>query len=112
MNDDTQQVSGTAIITKEQMNGIGIDLPEDQMQALIQHTEDTINAQIGEEVVDALDDKQLEELVALQDSNVPREEIEAWIIERVPDYQDIVEDNVAIVLGDLAESADKIQSQA
>ena len=46
-NDQTQLNIRVTIVTKAQLNSIGINLPEDQMQALIQHVEDTINSQIG-----------------------------------------------------------------
>lgn len=51
------------------------------------------------------------ELVALQDGDVPAEQLEAWIRERVPEYDEIVEDNVTIVLGELVENSDAIQAQ-
>ena len=108
-NDNTTpQVAGVSMITVEQLRSIGIDLPEDQMQALMQHTEDTINEQIGEEIVDSLDDEQLQELVAMQEADAPAEQVEEWIVERVENYQEIVEDNVAIVLGDLAQNVEAI----
>lgn len=102
------QVAGVAMITVDQLRSIGIDLPEDQMQTLIQHAEDTINEQIGEEIVDSLTDRQLQELVAMQEADAPAEQVEEWIVERVENYQEIVEDNVAIVLGDLAENVEAI----
>ena len=44
MNNDQPQLSIQAtIVTKAQLNSIGISLPDDQMQALIQHVEETIN---------------------------------------------------------------------
>ena len=109
-NDQTQLNIRVTIVTKAQLNSIGINLPEDQMQALIQHVEDTINSQIGEESVESLDDEQLKELVQMQDNDVPAEEIDAWIRERVPEYDEIIEDNVAIVLGELANNSDAIQA--
>ena len=45
----------------------------------------------------------------LQTSNAPAEEIDAWIRECVPEYDEIIEDNVAIVLGELVENSDAIQ---
>jgi uncharacterized transporter YbjL len=105
---DDQQVVSATIITKEQLNSIGINLPDEEMQALIRHTEDTINERISEEVIDSLDDQQIEELASMQESNAPADQIEAWVIERVPDYQEIVEDNTTIVLGELAESVEQI----
>lgn len=104
---DAQGVSST-IITKAQLNSIGINLPDEEMQALIEHAEDTINERISEEVIDSLDDEQLEELATMQESDAPADQIEAWVMERVPDYQEIVEDNTAIVLGELAESVEEI----
>ena len=109
-NDQTQLNIRVTIVTKAQLNSIGINLPEDQMQALIQHAEDTINSQIGEEVVESLDDDQLKELVQMQDNDAPAEEIDAWIRARVPEYDEIIEDNVAIVLGELADNSDAIQA--
>ena len=98
------------MITKVQLNSVGINLPDDQAQALIQHVEETVNERISEEIVDSLDDAQLAELVALQD-DVPAEQLEAWIRERVPEYDEIVEDNVTIVLGELVENSEAIQAQ-
>lgn len=109
-NDQTQLNIRATIVTKAQLNSIGISLPDDQMQALIQHVEDTINSQIGEEIVESLDDEQLKELVQMQDNDASAEEIDAWIRERVPEYDEIIEDNVTIVLGELVENSDAIQS--
>lgn len=109
-NDQTQLNIRATIVTKAQLNSVGINLPDDQMQALIQHVEETINERISEEVVESLTDEQLAELVKMQDSNAPAEEIDAWIRERVPEYDEIIEDNVTIVLGELVENSDAIQS--
>jgi hypothetical protein len=108
-NDQTQLNIRVTIVTKAQLNSIGISLPDDQMQALIQHVEETINERISEEVVESLSDDQLKELVKLQTSNAPAEEIDAWIREHIPEYDEIIEDNVAIVLGELVENSDAIQ---
>lgn len=107
-NQNTNVNINATIITKQQLNSVGIDLPDDQMQALIEHVEETVNERIGEEIVDSLDDTQLKELVALQDSNAPAEQIDAWIREHVADYDEIIEDNVTIVLGDLVANSDAI----
>ena len=113
MNDNrhTQVNIQATMITKAQLSSVGINLPDDQAQALIQHVEETVNERISEEIVDSLDDAQVAELVALQDGDVPAEQLEAWIRERVPEYDEIVEDNVTIVLGELVENSDAIQAQ-
>lgn len=109
-NDQTQLNIRATIVTKAQLNSIGVNLLDDQMQALIQHVEETINERISEEVVESLTDEQLAELVKMQDSNVSAEEIDAWIRERIPEYDEIIEDNVTIVLGELVENSDAIQA--
>lgn len=109
-NDQTQLNIRATIVTKAQLNSVGINLPDDQMQALIQHVEETINERISEEVVESLTDEQLAELVKMQDSNAPAEEIDAWIRERILEYDEIIEDNVTIVLGELVENSDAIQA--
>ena len=113
MNDNqhTQVNIQATMITKAQLSSVGINLPDDQVQALIQHVEDTVNERISEEIVDSLDDAQLAELVALQDDDVPAEQVEAWIRERVPEYDEIIEDNVTIVLGELVENSEAIQAE-
>ena len=113
MNDNqhTQVNIQATMITKAQLSSVGINLPDDQAQALIQHVEDTVNERISEEIVDSLDDAQLAELVALQGDDVPAEKVEAWIRERVPEYDEIIEDNVTIVLGELVENSEAIQQQ-
>ena len=89
-----------------------IKLPDDQIEALIQHVEDTVNERIGEEIVDSLDDDQLKELVRLQDSGASDDVVSQWIKERIPDYDEIIEDNVRIVLGELVENSDAITASA
>lgn len=113
MNDNqhTQVNIQATMITKAQLSSVGINLPDDQAQALIQHVEDTVNERISEEIVDSLDDAQLAELVALQGDDVPAEQVEAWIRERVPEYDEIIEDNVTIVLGELVENSEAIQAE-
>lgn len=113
MNDNqhTQVNIQATMITKAQLSSVGINLPDDQAQALIQHVEDTVNERISEEIVDSLDDVQLAELVALQGDDVPAEQVEAWIRERVPEYDEIIEDNVTIVLGELVENSEAIQAE-
>lgn len=111
MNDNNIIVNAT-IITKAQLNAIGISLPDDQIKALIQHAEDTVNERIGEEIVDSLDSDQLKELVELQNNGASDDEVSQWIKERIPDYDEIIEDNVRIVLGELVENSDAITVSA
>ena len=94
-------------ITKDSLLALGINLDDKDVDSLIAHLNDTVEERIGTEITEALDDAQLEELVALQDAATD-EEIGIWIATHVPDYEQIVQDNIDIVIGELAESADGI----
>lgn len=115
-NDDIPQISSQvdfseAIITPGQLRAVGIDLPDEQMQELIIHIQNTVNERIGEEVVESLTDEQLEELIALQGSRGSDDDdrVSAWLRDHVPDYEQIVDDNTAIVIGEVVANADAIQ---
>lgn len=109
MNKQPHITVNTAIVTRPQLQSVGIELSDEQeAQALIDHITDTINERIGEEVIEQLDDNQLEELVTLQSDGATGEEIDAFIRQNVPEYDEIIEDNVAIVLGELVKNSDAI----
>ena len=109
-NDNTPQVNlDEALITVDQLREMGINLPEQQLQELATHVQNTINERIGEEVVESLTGEQLEELIAMQDSGAPGDQISEWLCIRVPDYEQIVEDNTIIVLGEVVDDIDAIQ---
>ena len=107
-SDNNPQADDLSVITIDDLKSIGIDLHQEQMLALIRHAEDSINERIGEEIISLLDDDQVQELIAMQQAGASDEQVEEWIARRVPSHQEIVEDNISIVLGDLAESADAI----
>lgn len=91
----------------ETLRSIGITLEGGELTALLEHINEKIETAIGEEVIEELDDEQLKEMAQLEETSTD-EELAAWIAQHVPVYKEIVEDNIAIVLGDLAESSDQI----
>lgn len=116
--DDNNVSAGTVAITKAQLNAVGINLPDDEMEDLIQRAENEVNERVGEELFDSLDDDQLKEFVAMQeDKSVSDDKIAEWLAERVPDYEQIVYDNTVIVLDELVKAilnneAETAQKQA
>ena len=111
-NDNTPQVNlDEALITIDQLREVGINLPEQQLQELAVHVQDKINERIGEEAVESLTGEQLEELITMQDNGVSGDQIGEWLRTRVPDYEQIVEDNTVIVLGEVVDDIDAIQRQ-
>lgn len=96
-------------ITKDLLKTLGITLDDANADSLIAHMNETVEERIGAEITESLDDKQLAELVKLQET-ASDEEIGKWIAAHVPDYQQIVQDNIDIVIGELAEGADHVNA--
>lgn len=94
------------LLSKQFLQDIGVSLDEQAYRALSQHYEETLNERVITEVVDGLDEVQLEHLQALKDAelNILRD----WLVANVPDLSQIIEDEVAILLGELAENSDKL----
>jgi hypothetical protein len=58
------------------------------------------------EIVSYLDETQLTELDSIK--NADDETLRNWLVVNVPELDEIIEDEVAILLGDLAEHADRL----
>ncbi len=99
----------TSYVTAAYLKELGITVGDTEIEALLEHLNDTIDERIGAEITEALDDEQLRELVTMQDA-ASEKELGDWIVKRVPDYKEIVQDNIDIAIGELAEGIDAINS--
>ncbi len=91
-----------AFITEEELHSLGIELPADELKKLVEGLNDKIDELVGEEILDSLTPDDVDKLAALEQS-ASEEELADWIIARVPDYPEIMENNKDIVLGDFVE---------
>lgn len=98
-------------ITKDSLIALGIAVDDATADSLIAHLNETVNERVGLEITEQLDDDQLLELATLQET-ASGEELGAWIAKRVPDYKQIVSDNIDIVIGELAAGADHVNDAA
>jgi hypothetical protein len=98
------------VLTPEFLQEIGLELDQETYASLAEHTETTLHERVIAEVVEELSPEQAEELASLQGTD--DETIQRWLIDNVPDLQDIVADEVDILLGEIAESSEAIQDQA
>ena len=96
-------------ITEEMLNELGIDLEGQDKIAFLAHINEKLEEEIGAEITESLDDEQLKELLELQDSG-DEEAVEKWLEEHVPELPEIVQDNTAILLGELAKNADDLNA--
>lgn len=98
-------------ITKQSLLALGITLDDATADSLLAHLNQTVEERVGVEITEELDDDQLKELIDLQET-ANDEQIGAWIAIHVPDYRQIVQDNIDIVIGELAEGTDHINTAA
>lgn len=90
---------------------LGIELNDTDIESLLAHLNETIEEKIGMEITESLDDVQLQELVEMQES-ASDDELGAWIAKHVPNYMEIVQDNIDIAIGEMVDSADGINHVA
>lgn len=64
--------------------GLG-NLPEEQKQAFLQHTYETLEERVGTRLADSLSEAQLQEFEAFASHN--EEKTYAWLNANIPDYQ-------------------------
>ncbi len=97
----------TSFITLELLEQAGIDLGGEDVDALVEHLNQTLEERVGAEVVASLDDDKLKELSDLQDTGTD-EQLVDWMTTNVPQLSDITKDEIDIIIGELAESSDEI----
>lgn len=98
------------IITPEMLASTGIDIPDEQVVPMLDYFNDILDERVGESVVDALDDQQIEVLSQLQET-ASEEAIHNWIKANVKDLDEIIQGEVDIILGDAAELRDAFSTK-
>jgi len=94
------------LLSKSFLASIGINLDDDKCTALSQHYEDTLNERVIEQIVEELDENQLNELAHYRNGNA--ENLQQWLVTNVPQLDEIIEDEIAILLGEIAENSEEI----
>jgi len=90
------------ILTKQFLSDIGINMSEEDYTSLAEHFEDTLEDRVINEVVDLLTPDQARELLQLREAT--DNQVNTWIVTNVPEFRQIVEDEIAILQGEIAES--------
>ncbi len=97
------------MITTKILDEFGINLPDANVDGFVQHLNDQLEERIGAEITESLTDKQLAELLQLQEAGND-ESISTWLTETIgtDELRKIAEDERDILLGELAENADAV----
>lgn len=96
-----------SVLTPEFLKEIGLELDAETFAALAEHADTTLHERVINEVVEELTPEQATELAALQSSDDDTKQ--QWLVNNVPDLQEIVADEVDILLGEIAENSESIQ---
>lgn len=91
---------------KQFLTNLGVNLTDDELTVLAEHIESTLSERVIDEIVLLLDDDQAAELASLKDAD--NSIVESWLDQNVTDLKEIIEDEVDIMLSELAESADQL----
>lgn len=94
-------------ITKQDIIALGITTDNVNSDALIDHLNEQLVERIGVEIAEQLEDDKLVEYIKFQET-ASDEAIERWLQDNIPDFQDIFQDEIDILLGELAENADNL----
>lgn len=88
-------------ITTDDIATLGVDTKD--TDDILKQLNDKVEQLIGDEIIDSLTEADVQTLVDMQET-ANDEELGKWIAEHVPDYQEIVQDNIDIVIGEFAET--------
>lgn len=96
-------------ITAQHLQQLGITIAENDAVSLLEHLNNQLQERIGASIAESLDDEKLQQLLDLQDGG-DDEAVGTWLDANVEDLQQIAEDERDILLGELAENTDSINT--
>ncbi|USN96364.1 MAG: hypothetical protein H6797_04795 [Candidatus Nomurabacteria bacterium] len=94
-------------ITTDDIRNLGVTLNDEELEKLVAELNDKVDGMIGNEIITSLTPEDVDTLAEMQEKATD-EEIGEWISEHIPDYEEIIEDNRNIVLGDFVDTSDLI----
>jgi hypothetical protein len=93
-------------ITQSTLETLGIDLTGEDVDALLDDLNETLQERVGTEITQALSEDQLKELVDLQES-ATETEIGVWLQKNVPDMQQLIQNEIDILIGEIVEDEEE-----
>lgn len=94
------------MLSQNFLQSLGVTLDEKTLAALSEHFETTLEGRVVDAIVENLDEQQLEQLAALRGQG--DDTMQTWLQANVPELPEIIQEEVDILLGDLAENSDQI----
>ncbi|HEU0266852.1 MAG TPA: hypothetical protein VFQ70_04455 [Candidatus Saccharimonadaceae bacterium] len=95
------------LLDRTLLDELGIKLQENDYSLFDEHFETTLRNRVVTEIVAELKPDQARQLAAFTGDDA---QLLPWVRQNVPDFAQIVSDEVDILLGELAENSDAISS--
>ncbi len=96
-----------AILHKSYLTSLGLQLTDEEFELLSDHMETTLQERVVEEILSYITPDQAHELAQLQYDNNDQA-VQKWLVENVPDLQDIISDEIDILLGEIAQQSQQM----
>lgn len=90
-------------ITKDALLSLGVDASDAEITATLNKLNEKVAEKVGDEIIESLTPDDVQTLVDMQDIASDKE-LGDWIVERVPDYEEIVQSTVDFVIGEYADT--------
>lgn len=97
-------------ITQSTLEALGIDFTNQDVDALLSQLNNTLQERVGHEITESLDGEQLKTLLEIQET-ASEDELSAWLERNVPGLQQIVQDEIDILLGELVDDNDTAEEE-
>jgi len=94
-------------ITKDNLTAIGINLTDEKMQSLLKHLNDELEERVGSALIEEMNEEQIDQYNELS-KTANDEQIGEWLNDQIPEFNQIIQDEINIMLGDIAEKADAL----
>jgi hypothetical protein len=89
-------------ITQKTLEALDVDLTGEDVEALLDHLNETLQERVSAEITESLNDDQLKTLLELQES-ASDEELGTWLEENVSGMQELVQNEIDILISEIIE---------
>ena len=94
-------------ITPDNLRNLGVELDNEALQKLADELSEIVDERVGTEIIASLTPEDSQTLPDME-GKATDDELAEWIVQHVPDYEEIINDHRDIVLGDFAETSDLV----
>ena len=95
------------LITESTLTELGIKIDGQEITTLLVHLNETLEERVGIAITDELDEDQLKTLLSLKET-ASEDEVGAWLNQNIPELQQITQDEIDILLGELSENSNTL----